>query len=139
MRVQTSSNINNYLRWFLATVCKTVCSMLTNRCLAVCQSCSVGILSPNGWMDQDATWYGGRPGPRRHCVRWEPCPPPKKRGRQSSPPLFDPCLLWPKGWMDQDATWYGCTPRPRPHCVRWVPISPPERGSAPPLFGPYLS
>jgi len=25
---------------------------------------------PNGWMDQDATWYGGRPQPSRHCVRW---------------------------------------------------------------------
>jgi len=27
------------------------------------------LLRPNGWMDQDATWYGGRPQPRRHCVR----------------------------------------------------------------------
>ena len=26
-------------------------------------------LWPNGWMDQDANWYGGRPRPRRHCVR----------------------------------------------------------------------
>ena len=24
---------------------------------------------PNGWMDQDATWYGGRPRPRPRCVR----------------------------------------------------------------------
>jgi len=23
----------------------------------------------NGWMDQDATWYGDRPRPRPHCVR----------------------------------------------------------------------
>ena len=28
------------------------------------------LLWPNGCMDQDATWYGGRPPPRRHCVRW---------------------------------------------------------------------
>ena len=27
------------------------------------------LLWPNGWMDQDATWYGGRPRPKRHCVR----------------------------------------------------------------------
>ena len=27
------------------------------------------LLRPNGWMDQDAIWYGGRPRPRRHCVR----------------------------------------------------------------------
>jgi len=26
------------------------------------------LLQPNGWMDQDATWYGGRPRPRRLCV-----------------------------------------------------------------------
>jgi len=29
------------------------------------------------WMDQDAIWHGGRPRPRRHCVRWTPnCPLP---------------------------------------------------------------
>jgi len=27
------------------------------------------LLWPTGWMDQDATWYGGRPRPTRHCVR----------------------------------------------------------------------
>ena len=26
------------------------------------------LLQPNGWMDQDATWYGGRPQPRGLCV-----------------------------------------------------------------------
>ena len=26
-------------------------------------------LWPSGWMDQNATWYGGRPERRRHCVR----------------------------------------------------------------------
>jgi len=25
---------------------------------------------PNGWMEQDATWYGGRPRSRWHCIRW---------------------------------------------------------------------
>jgi len=28
------------------------------------------LLRPNGCMDQDATWYAGRPQLRRHCVRW---------------------------------------------------------------------
>jgi len=45
------------------TVYKTVRPMLSNRCLCVrlivCLSCKVGVLWPNGWMDQDATWYGG--------------------------------------------------------------------------------
>jgi len=36
------------------------------------------LLWPNGCMYQDATWYGGRPQPRRHCVRWAPAPPPLK-------------------------------------------------------------
>ena len=28
------------------------------------------LLWPNGWMDQDATWYEGKLRPRPHCVRW---------------------------------------------------------------------
>jgi len=36
------------------------------------------LLWPNGWMDQDVTWHGGRPWPRRLCVRWGPSPPPKR-------------------------------------------------------------
>jgi len=31
--------------------------------------------TPNSWMDQDATWYGSRPQPRPHCVRWGPSSP----------------------------------------------------------------
>ena len=38
------------------------------------------LLSPNGWMQQDATWYGGRPQP--NCVRWGPSVPSPK-GAQS--------------------------------------------------------
>jgi len=33
---------------------------------------SACLLWPNSWMDQDATWYGGRPRPPPHCVRWGP-------------------------------------------------------------------
>jgi len=33
------------------------------------------LLWPNGWMDQDATWYGGRHKRRRHCVRQGPRSP----------------------------------------------------------------
>ena len=36
--------------------------------LSVCPVCGVGVLWPNGWMDQDETWHGGRPRPRPHCV-----------------------------------------------------------------------
>jgi len=38
------------------------------------------LLWPNGWMDEACTWHGGRPQPRRHCVRWRPSPPPQKGG-----------------------------------------------------------
>jgi len=60
-------------------------------------------LWPNRLID---TWYGGRPRPRRLCVRWGPSYPQKK----STPtkhthlhPIFDLCRLWQSGWMDQDA------------------------------------
>jgi len=68
------------------------------------------LLWPNGWMDQGVTWYGGRPQPKRHCVRWGPAPPSQKGVRA---PIFGPCLLWPNCWMDQGATWYGGRPQTR--------------------------
>jgi len=43
-------------------------------------------LWPNGWMHQDATWYGGRPQPRRLRVRWGPSPYPKRGS--ALPPIF---------------------------------------------------
>jgi len=103
------------------------------------------LLWPNGWMDEDATWCGGRPPPRRHGVKWGSSSPrkghstphfsahvhcgemagwikmplntevdlgpgnimldgaqltPPRKGH-SSPPLFDPCLLWPNGSPSQ--------------------------------------
>jgi len=72
---------------FWATVGKTVrpmpsdlCPLLSVlSCLSVCLSvCNVGVLRPNGRMDQDETWHGGRPRFRLHCVM-ETQPPLKKR------------------------------------------------------------
>ena len=62
------------------------------------------LLWPNGWMDQDATWYGG---PSSLSPKWD-----------TAPPVFGPCLLWPNGWMDEDDTWYGSRPWLGSHCVR---------------------
>ena len=87
------------------------------------------LLWPNRWMDQDATWCGDRPRPRRHYVGWT-------QGAQHAQ-LFGPCLLWPNCWMDQDATWYRGRPLPRPHCIRWG-LSPRKGHSSPPTFGPCL-
>ena len=47
-------------------------------------------------MHQATTWYGGRPRPRRHCVRWGPAP--QKSG---TPLIFGPYLLWPNGRPSQ--------------------------------------
>ena len=38
------------------------------------------LLWPNGCMDQDATWYGGRPRARRLCVSWGARSPLPERG-----------------------------------------------------------
>jgi len=51
-------------------------------------------------MDQDATWYGGRPRLRPHCVRWGPISP-EKAPRKGAPPIFGSCLLWPNGRLSQ--------------------------------------
>jgi len=112
-----------------------VCPILSDRCLSVCpvlSVCNVGVLWPNGWMDQGETRHMNRPRPRRPCVRWGPSPP--KRGTVT---IFGSCPLWPNGWMDEDATWYGGRPRPRRYCVRWGPSSP-LKGAEPPVFGPCL-
>ena len=48
------------------------------------------VANRNGWMHQDATWYGGRPQPRRLCVRLGPSFPSLK-GVQS--PNFWPMFV----------------------------------------------
>jgi len=35
--------------------------------IVVLSVCNVGVLWPNDWMDQDATWYKDRPQPRWRC------------------------------------------------------------------------
>ena len=45
------------------------------------------LLCPNYWMNQNATWYEGRPRPRPHCVRWGPSSPAE---RGTAPPSFRP-------------------------------------------------
>jgi len=50
--------------------------VLLDRC-PVCPSvCNVGVLWPNDWMDQDATWFRGRPRPGDIVLDGYPAPPP---------------------------------------------------------------
>ena len=48
------------------------------------------LLWPNGWMDEDAAWYGNRPRPRPrpHCIRRGFQLP--RKGHSSLPPLCRP-------------------------------------------------
>ena len=93
------------------------------------------VLWPNGWMHQNATWYGFRPQPRGLCVRCGPSSPLEKGARVRN---FCPRLLWPNGWMDEDATWYSSRPRPRPHCITRGPSSLLKGHSSPPLFSAHV-
>jgi len=89
------------------------------------------LLWTNGWMHQDATWYGAQ----GTLLDGDPRPPLKGR----STPIFGPCLLWSNGWMDQDGTSHGGRPQSRRLSVRWGPSPAPKKGASPPqVFGPCL-
>ena len=87
---------------FSATVCNTVRPRLSDHRLSVRPVCDVGLLWPNGWMDQDETWHAGRPRPWPHYVRRGPSSLSPKGN--SPPPIFGPYMLRPNGCIDQDAT-----------------------------------
>jgi len=86
---------------------------------------------PKSCMDQDATWYGGRPRARTHCARWGASSPPPK-GATVSQFSADVCCGQTAGWIKMPLdTEVGLGPG---HCVRWGPSSPPqkkERGIGP--------
>jgi len=92
-------------------------------CLSVCPSMMLVYCGQRvGWIKmKHVTWYGGRPRPRRHCVRWGPISP--KKGN-SSPTLFGQCVV---------------AQRLDGHCVTWRPSSPPQkkRGTDP-QFSAYV-
>ena len=56
------------------------------------------LLRPNGCMDQDFTWYGARPRPRRLCVIWGPRSPSPKGGGGPKFPAHVYCGQT-AGWM----------------------------------------
>jgi len=118
-----------FVKWFALCYRTIVLSVLS------CPVCNVGVLWPNGWMDQDETWHSGRPRPWTHCVRWGPNSPCPKR---TEPPIFGPYLLRPNGYMDQDATWYGGRPWPKRLYVTWGPRSPPQKDGGAPKFSAHV-
>ena len=108
------------------TVLKKLCIILSNT-----------VAKRFSWMDQDATWYEGRPRSRPHCVRWGPSSLAKqKRGAQPPPHNFWPMSV---GWMNQDATWYGgklIGLGPGYIVLDLDPV--PQKEVHPPIFGPCL-
>jgi len=77
--------------------------------LSVLSVCDVGLLWPNSWMDQDATWYGGRPR-SRPCVRWGPSSPQKGH---SPPPNIQPMSVVTKRLDGSRCHLVRRRPRPR--------------------------
>jgi len=97
--------------------------------------CGLCLLWSNIWMDQDATWYGGRPRPRRHSVRWGHSSP--KRGHSSPHTIrliycgkTAGCIKTPLG--TEVVLGAG-------HIVLDGDPAPPQKGAQqPPLIGPCL-
>jgi len=77
-------------------------------------------------VDEDASWYGGRPRLRPHCVTWGTSYPSKK-GHSS--PQFRPVSVVAKRLMDQDASKYG-------DIVSDGDPAPPKKGKSTATFRP---
>jgi len=96
------------------------------------------LLCPNGWMDQDGTWHGGRLWSSPHCARWGHSSPPQNRG-QSPPPKKIPAHLYcgqTAGCIKMPLGTEVGLDRPMRHCVR-CGASYPRRRAHPP--NPILS
>jgi len=100
---------------FWATICKRVRQTVRPVLLLSCPVCDVGVLWPNGWMDQDATWHGDRPRPGHIVLDGDPALSKRVRA-----PIFGLCLLWPNGWIDQDDTSLVLGSKKDPHLSLWI-------------------
>jgi len=129
---------DGFISIFLATVCKTVRPILSNRrpVLSVLYCLFLTLVYCRQTVGQIKMKIGTRvdldPG---HIVT-------VRMGTQLfltqrvQPPIFSPYLLSQNGWTDQDATWYGGRPRPRQHFASWEPSSPPQKEGTAPNFRP---
>ena len=85
------------------------------------------LLWPNGWMHQGATWYGGRPQPRRLC--WMGTQPLPRKGRSHTQFSAHVYCGQMAGWM-KTPLGTGVDLGPGHIVLDGVP--------APPIFGPCL-
>jgi len=106
-------------------------------CLSVLSVCDVGVLLPNGWMDQDET-LRGRPRPG-HVVLDGVGPAPPKGG---SAPNFCPRRLWRNGrWIKigLPLRTYGGRPRPGNLVLDGDgDPAPPQKGAQLPQFSAHI-
>jgi len=91
------------------------------------------LLWPNGWMDQDATWYRSRPWPRPHCARCRPSSSPPKGALQFLAYIY----------CGQTAGWIKMPLRAKAelgpgHIVLHGDPAQPPKGHSPPIFGRCL-
>jgi len=106
--------------------------MLWDRCLSVlsvCPACNVGVLWPNGWMDQDELGVEVGLGPDDIVLNGDPAPPPQRgTAHQFSAHV---CCGQTAGWIKMPPG----RSRPRRHCVRRGPsLSLEKGGTAAPHF-----
>jgi len=104
--------------------------------LSVLPVCNVGVLWPNGWMDQDATWRGSRPGPWPHCIRWGPS---SLRSKRVQLPQFSAhvCCGQTAGWIKMPlGREVGFDPGDI--VLDGNPAPPPKGAQQPQLFSPCL-
>jgi len=94
------------------------------------------LLWPNGWMYQDATWYGGRPRPTRHCVGCGPSSPRKKGTPTPTQFLTHVYCGQMAGWMKRPLGTE--VDLGSGHIVLDGVPAPAKGAQPPPLFGPCL-
>jgi len=80
---------------FGATVCKTVCPVLSDHCLSLHVCLCVTLVY--SWMDQDETWHAGRPRPWPHC--WMGWVYPAPLLQRDTAPNFRPFCGHMAGWI----------------------------------------
>ena len=97
------------------------------------------LLWPNGRMDQDATWFGGRPQPWPHYVRWGPSPPTGHSPSFLARVFSGQTTGWIKMPLGTEVGLVpGSVPRPRRHCVRWKPSAPTPQKRHSPQFSTHV-
>jgi len=131
---QTLNNLQVALKHACVKRCKAkkywgetiLLSQYLEKCWGECPHCPYGVgaygaqqlpnisahvLWPNGWMGQDATWCGGRPRPRRHCVRRQMSIAAKRSPISATAEHLSTVLMpliWPPCVAGADIIFYHC-------------------------------